>query len=112
VTRRDGSGSRQPHAPVRRSKAALPGDALAAAAIDRAYGLEPVFEPGATGATLAEVAAIDCPYCGERYETPIDLSAGSFRYVEDCQICCQPIELVAEVDANGALAQLTVRRLD
>jgi hypothetical protein len=112
LTRRDGSGSRQPRPRVRRSKAALPSSVLAASAIDRAYGLEPVFEPGASGEALSEFAAIDCPYCGERYETPIDLSAGSFRYVEDCQICCQPIDLAAEIGANGLLAQLTVRRLD
>ena len=26
------------------------------------------------------------------FETAVDTSSGSARYVEDCQICCQPIE--------------------
>lgn len=33
-----------------------------------------------------------CPYCGEEIETGIDLSAGDQDYIEDCQVCCRPIE--------------------
>jgi hypothetical protein len=32
--------------------------------------------------------------------------------VEDCQVCCRPIEVVIERDAGGALVALQVRRLD
>jgi hypothetical protein len=81
--------------------------------IDALFGLEPVFEPGATtAAALGEFAVIDCPYCGESYDTPVDLSAGPFTCVEDCQVCCQPIELEARVAEDGTLASLAVRRLD
>jgi hypothetical protein len=82
--------------------------------IDVLYGLEPVFEPGtaAGAAGLDEFVAIECPYCGETYQTPIDLTAGSFSYVEDCQICCQPIELDGRLTEDGALESLAVRRLD
>ena len=79
--------------------------------IDETYGLEPVFEPGGS-----EVAAVDgfvavhCPYCGEVYETGVDLSAGSFHYVEDCQVCCQPIELAGEIDDCGRLVGLAASR--
>ena len=79
--------------------------------IDALYGLEPVFEPGGTGASQAtEFVTIQCPYCGESFETPVDLSAGSFAYVEDCQVCCQPIELAAEVDDAGVLVGVTAGR--
>jgi hypothetical protein len=80
-------------------------------AIDALYGLEPVFEPGAAGSSqLTQFVTVSCPYCGESFETAVDLSAGSFRYVEDCQVCCQPIELAGEVDEDGALRGFTVGR--
>lgn len=34
-----------------------------------------------------------CPHCGERISMVIDLSAGPQRYVEDCEVCCSPIEI-------------------
>lgn len=80
-------------------------------AIDALYGLEPVFEPGGSGSSqCAEFVAIQCPYCGEQFGTAVDLSAGSFSYVEDCQVCCQPIELTAEVDESGALVGVVAGR--
>jgi Cysteine-rich CPXCG len=55
----------------------------------------------------------DCnPYCGESFETPVDTSSGSARYVEDCQICCQPIEFSLEVDHAGVLQSLSTLRGD
>ena len=41
---------------------------------------------------LAE-ASIECPWCGERIDILIDTSAGDQTYIEDCQVCCQPIEI-------------------
>jgi hypothetical protein len=80
-------------------------------AINELYGLEPVIEPGgAGGQNLPEFATVQCPYCGEAFETAVDLSAGAFSYVEDCQVCCQPIELTGETDEAGGLAGLTASR--
>ena len=80
-------------------------------AIDALYGLEHVIEPGGQGGhSPTEVATVQCPYCGEAFETAVDLSAGSFSYVEDCQVCCQPIELAGETDENGALVGFTASR--
>jgi uncharacterized protein (DUF983 family) len=53
---------------------------------------------------------VQCPNCGEAFETAVDLSAGSFQYVEDCQVCCQPIELAGAVDENGVLSAVTAGR--
>ena len=84
---------------------------LNALTIDKLYGLEPVFEPGGPELLQStEFVGIQCPYCGERFETAVDLSAGSFSYVEDCQVCCQPIELAGEVDDTGALAGVAANR--
>ena len=88
-------------------------------AIDAEYGLEPVFEPGpaahdrtAEGAGVARFELIQCPYCGESFERLLDLSAGSADYIEDCEVCCQPIEFALEVDGAGRLCRLSVRRSD
>jgi hypothetical protein len=93
------------------------------AAIDARYGLEPVFDPATAAVTpegdqassgaidaSAPFALIQCPYCGETYETRLDLSAGSASYIEDCQICCQAIEFSLSVTASGALQSLDLRR--
>ncbi|MDX1487772.1 MAG: CPXCG motif-containing cysteine-rich protein [Acidiferrobacterales bacterium] len=55
---------------------------------------------------------ISCPYCGEIFETHIDLSAGTQDYVEDCYVCCRPISFRTVVDPDGNLIQLEVCRED
>lgn len=89
----------------------LPDVPLDAQAIDALYGLEPAFEPGAESSPgLAPFVTVQCPYCGEAFETAVDCSAGPFSYIEDCQVCCQPIELAGDVDDDGALRGLTASR--
>lgn len=86
-----------------------------ARAIDELYGLEPLYEPqgGEGGAPdIIEFITVECPYCAECYDSRIDLSAGSFTYIEDCQICCQPIEMEVNVNAAGERARVTLRRSD
>ena len=88
-----------------------------AQSIDVQYGLEPVIEvnlsvdPGGT-TNGVQLHMVECPYCGERFETPVDTSSGSARYVEDCQICCQPIDFSLEVDHEGVLKGLSTLRCD
>ena len=41
---------------------------------------------------------IGCPYCAEAMSIVIDLSAGSQSYIEDCQICCQPMQIEFAVE--------------
>ena len=55
---------------------------------------------------------IQCPYCGEMFSTVVDPSAGSQAYIEDCQICCRPIEFQITVGMDGELDGLIVRRDD
>jgi hypothetical protein len=31
----------------------------------------------------------------------VDCSAGTQRYVEDCQVCCRPMNVSVSVDMNG-----------
>jgi len=83
------------------------------ASIDELYGLEPVWEP-AEGRRLTpeEFVAVRCPYCGERLDTRVDLTADEPAYVEDCAVCCRPIEFHIEREEGGALRALQVSRLD
>lgn len=50
---------------------------------------------------MQDEADIRCPYCGEVITLLVDASAGSQRYVEDCQVCCRPIAITVEVDGEG-----------
>jgi hypothetical protein len=52
----------------------------------------------------------ECPYCGESIEFTLDGSAGVQDYVEDCSVCCRPIEVSVYFDS--ADWQLSVRRDD
>jgi len=54
---------------------------------------------------------IACPYCGETIALLLDPSAGSQRYIEDCHVCCRPITVAMEVDAEGDV-QVSVQSQD
>lgn len=89
--------------------------ALDAAHIDALYGLEPVFEPGQTALESAELGVfveLQCPWCGEPYGSMLDLTDASRSYIEDCQICCQPIEVRLEVSERGVLESVSTSRVD
>ena len=38
-----------------------------------------------------EEKTIQCPYCGENISVLIDCSIPQQNYIEDCQVCCRPI---------------------
>jgi transcription elongation factor Elf1 len=39
-----------------------------------------------------------CPHCGERISMLLDLSVASQRYIEDCEVCCNPIAVSYETE--------------
>lgn len=55
--------------------------------------------------SLLDTSIISCPYCGESIELVIDTSVGEQEYIEDCEVCCRPISVLVQTDAQG---QLTV----
>jgi hypothetical protein len=61
---------------------------------------------------MLETAIVHCPYCGEPIEVVVDASAGSQSYVEDCFVCCRPIEMQLDVDADGNVQSIRARRQD
>lgn len=54
--------------------------------------------------------SVQCPYCGAVTDLLLDLSAGSQAYVEDCGVCCRPMECHLWVQVDGY--RLEVRRDD
>ena len=50
-----------------------------------------------------------CPYCGEIIDAFIDTSQGNQTAIEDCSVCCRPIELSIYVDENNQEYHLTAK---
>lgn len=50
-----------------------------------------------------------CPYCWQDISFVLDLSVRDQSYIEDCEVCCQPIQIryaaenfeLADFEANG-----------
>ena len=49
---------------------------------------------------LTETVRIYCPYCGESIDIVVDASLAQQHYVEDCSVCCRPMELSVSVDSG------------
>jgi len=60
---------------------------------------------------LVEECAADCPYCGEPITVLVDASCGDQSYIEDCEVCCQPMIVNVAVDEAGE-AGVSLRRED
>lgn len=41
-----------------------------------------------------------CPYCCEEISMLLDCSQGGQSYIEDCEVCCKPIEIIFQVMAG------------
>ena len=50
---------------------------------------------------LVESTTVECPFCWEPIEIVVDCSQGDQSYVEDCEVCCRPMQLHITVDADG-----------
>jgi transcription elongation factor Elf1 len=51
-----------------------------------------------------------CPYCGEEISMVLDLSVGRQTYIEDCEVCCKPIEVSFTVE-DDELASFSAKTL-
>ena len=48
--------------------------------------------------------SIECPYCSESIDVLIDSTDIDQQYIEDCQVCCQPINFLISQSTSGELA--------
>ena len=52
----------------------------------------------------------ECPYCGETISMVLDLSVRSQTYIEDCEVCCRPIEMVYTLGDDQQITSFEARR--
>ena len=52
---------------------------------------------------LNQEFGINCPYCGESISILVDGSVEEQQYVEDCEVCCRPMDIRVEALGNGSL---------
>lgn len=52
--------------------------------------------------------AITCPHCWQAFEVRLDLSAGGQTLIQDCEVCCNPLEIEFAV-AGSEITALEVR---
>ena len=52
-----------------------------------------------------------CPYCWESITMLLDLSVDQQSYVEDCEVCCNPIAVNVASD-DGALTEFSGEQMD
>lgn len=50
-----------------------------------------------------EDRSIDCPYCGESIDILLDPSCSEQSYVEDCEVCCRPINISFSTEPSGEI---------
>ncbi|MGC2767864.1 MAG: CPXCG motif-containing cysteine-rich protein [Candidatus Acidiferrum sp.] len=55
--------------------------------------------------------SFNCPYCGEEISMVLDLSVRRQTYIEDCEVCCKPIEISYGVE-DGSLVSFDARTLE
>ena len=52
-----------------------------------------------------------CPYCCKEISMLFDSSVEEQEYIEDCEVCCNPIE-IAPIFTNNKLISLNIRSIE
>ncbi|MCL5975744.1 MAG: CPXCG motif-containing cysteine-rich protein [Gammaproteobacteria bacterium] len=45
--------------------------------------------------------SLSCPYCGETIEILLDCTIEHQQYIEDCFVCCRPIQFSVSINGDG-----------
>ncbi|MFC2148269.1 CPXCG motif-containing cysteine-rich protein [Eudoraea sp.] len=53
-----------------------------------------------------------CPYCWEEISMLLDPSIQQQNYVEDCEICCNPIEINSQFNNSNDLESFQANNLE
>jgi hypothetical protein len=53
-----------------------------------------------------------CPYCGQSISMVLETLFGQQDYIEDCEVCCQPIQVSYDVSEDEQVVDLRVERAD
>ncbi|MAB23868.1 CPXCG motif-containing cysteine-rich protein [Pseudomonas neustonica] len=57
-----------------------------------------------------EEATLACPHCGEPIVLLLDIASGTQSYIEDCEVCCQPIHVSLWIDHEQDDYHVDLRR--
>ena len=58
-----------------------------------------------------ETFNVQCPYCGEPIEVDVEVLEEAQSFIEDCTVCCHPIQYEATSNAEGD-AEVVASRSD
>ena len=47
---------------------------------------------------------VQCPYCGQVFGLMIDTTLPEQRLTVDCEVCCRPLDVVAECEPGEVVA--------
>lgn len=53
---------------------------------------------------MNEETEVKCPFCGEFFTILVDTSVASQTYVEDCYVCCRPIQFTVRCEDDQVAA--------
>ncbi len=52
---------------------------------------------------MNEFVTFQCPHCWQSIEIAVDLSVREQEYVQDCEVCCNPITIRVRADGRKVL---------
>ncbi|RMG22299.1 MAG: CPXCG motif-containing cysteine-rich protein [Bacteroidetes bacterium] len=58
-----------------------------------------------------QLVHLKCPACWASISVMVDLSVQAQTYIEDCEVCCRPMEISYQA-AEGRLMQFEARALE
>jgi hypothetical protein len=53
---------------------------------------------------------VQCPFCGESFTIVVDTSVAEQTYIEDCFVCCRPINFTITCDTDGEIVSVSTDR--
>lgn len=59
---------------------------------------------------MLEPQQFACPHCWQVIEMLVDTSVSEQTYVQDCEVCCNPLEITCRVE-GGAVVEFEAREL-
>jgi len=56
-----------------------------------------------------ETHSAQCPYCGETIEVDIEILEEAQSFIEDCSVCCRPIQFEVTTNSEDEIEVLATR---
>ena len=53
----------------------------------------------------------NCPYCWEHISMILDNSVEESEYIEDCEVCCRPVEIIYRFSGED-LVRFEARKIE